>query len=1190
MAGKMGVRIRGWLCACLIGWVSWAHAAIPELPRFGLVEGNDGLPSTEIAGIAQDREGYLWLATGDGLARYDGASFKVWRHDPHDANSLPGNSVQALYVDAGDRIWVATEGRGVSVLDAARQHFRHYQRDREPQLDDEEVFALAGRGGEVWFGTQGGQLYRINEKGHLGHVDTRAVLPAGDVHIMALARAPDDTLWIGTTAGLLHYDGTRLVREPMPEEDGVFALAWIDERLWVSSASGIAWRDAQGHWQRPSWSQRFGTAAGNVAWSMVAAGDGRYWLGSERGLWLTREEGDPVPMLDLQVPLSRYRNVMALLRGQDGGLWVPLHGRGLAYLRADWKRTAVVPLPMALGDGIYCPLVQAAGGGLWQVEPEGRLSRLDTASGERELLPQVHAPLRGMPVTAGVEDSRGRLWLGNYLNGLARIDLRTGDYWTWHRPADATPQYGAPGWMIEDGQGQIWLSVLNTLQRRDGETGQVLDAFVSGRDRGFPADQIGQLGRGPQGEAWIASNRGLYAWEPQQQRFVAVPGLPRQMVEAFAIAADGALWTYRLGELTQWRRDAGRWISTRRLNDADGVPATEPMDMRVDDKGRVWLATRRGLWRIDPAAAPGQLAARSFGLRDGLSSREFIRGCLRMDADGVLAGATVDGNLLLVDTRMPDAPPATPPLRIEEISVARDGQRLSLPVQGSIDLRSTDRQLRVSARLLSFGDGQGLRYRWRMQGLDEAWSELDALSQREFPVLPSGEYTLQIQGVDALGNASHVRHLRLTMPPPWWRSPLGMALFAVLALLVVWAISTLYRQRLRARHAWQLAQHKRELAEQASLAKSHFLAMLGHEVRTPMTGVLGMTELLLQTPLDARQHDYASAIDTAGRHLLRLVNDALDLARIEAGKLSLDRHNFPVQLLLHQVAALARPLAERKGLAFHSEIDPALPPALRGDASRVQQILLNLLSNAIKFTDSGSVTLFAGPLAEGRGVVFEIGDSGPGLSAEQQAGLFRRFEQGGAVHGRARQGGSGLGLAICRELATAMGGSIGVESAPGQGARFRVELPLPWATEADRELEAVPGPVVEATAPLRLLLVEDDDTVAEVVTGLLEARGHQVTRVAHGLGALAELQLQAFDVGLFDLDLPGIDGLALVRQLRAMGQSLPVIALTARSDPAAEPQARGVGCAGFLRKPVTGEALARALAALPSRTDTTTVV
>ena len=239
-------------------------------------------------------------------------------------------------------------------------------------------------------------------------------------------------------------------------------------------------------------------------------------------------------------------------------------------------------------------------------------------------------------------------------------------------------------------------------------------------------------------------------------------------------------------------------------------------------------------------------------------------------------------------------------------------------------------------------------------------------------------------------------------------------------------------------------QQQRALAEQASQAKTRFLATLGHEVRTPMTGVLGMTELLLGTPLEARQRGYAESIRNAGQHLLRLVNDTLDLARIEADKLQLEDIPFDLRALLQEVCQLLAPLAQAKGLAFHCDVADDLPRGLRGDAHRVRQILLNLGSNAIKFTERGEVVLRAAALPS-QGVRLEVADTGTGLDAAQQARLFQRFEQAEGARTAARYGGSGLGLAICRELAAAMGGTIGVDSVPGHGACFHVELPLPAA-------------------------------------------------------------------------------------------------------------------------------------------------
>src|SRR5690606_12263463 len=218
----------------------------------------------------------------------------------------------------------------------------------------------------------------------------------------------------------------------------------------------------------------------------------------------------------------------------------------------------------------------------------------------------------------------------------------------------------------------------------------------------------------------------------------------------------------------------------------------------------------------------------------------------------------------------------------------------------------------------------------------------------------------------------------------------------------------------------------------------------GHEVRTPMTGVLGMTELLLGTPLDPRQRGYADSIRGAGEHLLRLVNDALDLARIESGKLELAEEAFDLRALVDDVAALMAPLAEARGLTFAMEFDRDVADGWRGDAVRLRQILLNLIGNAIKFTERGSVTIGVRRDADA-GIHLRVADTGPGLNAEQQTRLFRRFEQAEGARTAARYGGSGLGLAICQELAAAMGGTITVESSPGVGAAFDVHLPLPEA-------------------------------------------------------------------------------------------------------------------------------------------------
>jgi CheY-like chemotaxis protein/anti-sigma regulatory factor (Ser/Thr protein kinase) len=348
-----------------------------------------------------------------------------------------------------------------------------------------------------------------------------------------------------------------------------------------------------------------------------------------------------------------------------------------------------------------------------------------------------------------------------------------------------------------------------------------------------------------------------------------------------------------------------------------------------------------------------------------------------------------------------------------------------------------------------------------------------------------------------------------------------------------------------------------------------------------MTGVLGMSELLLASVLDPRQRRHAEAIRQAGHHLLRLVDDTLDLARIEAGRLPLDPQPFELRALLSEVAELQAPLARRRGLRFVDEVAGDVPVAVLGDALRIKQVLFNLLGNAIKFTGQGEVRLRASALAGAPGGLrIAIHDTGPGLEPGQLARLFRRFEQGDGARTAARYGGSGLGLAISQELASAMGGRILVESVPGEGSCFTLELPLPSAPLPCPARPAVRARTACAAGSLRVLLVEDDPTAAEVVSGLLSGLGHAAMHVGHGLAALAEEAAagSGFDLALVDLGLPGLDGLSLVSAMRARGSRLPVLALTARTDARAEAQARNAGCAGFLRKPLTGAMLAAAIA------------
>jgi CheY-like chemotaxis protein len=376
-------------------------------------------------------------------------------------------------------------------------------------------------------------------------------------------------------------------------------------------------------------------------------------------------------------------------------------------------------------------------------------------------------------------------------------------------------------------------------------------------------------------------------------------------------------------------------------------------------------------------------------------------------------------------------------------------------------------------------------------------------------------------------------------------------------------------------------------AEQASRFKSDFLARMSHEIRTPMHGVIGTADLLLRGGLRPEQEELARTLRQSAGILLNLLNDILDLSKVEAGKLTLARRPFDLIRVAEAVASLMRPMAESKGLAMQV-IAPAGPLAFEGDAHRVEQILLNLVSNAVKFTDSGSVEIEVRvPEGGEEGVELRVRDTGAGIAPERIESIFQPFVQDEGGQQRPDTG-TGLGLSICRALAEAMGGRITVESLPGRGSEFRVCLPLRAASP-----DALPAKERPRLAPeesgrrLRVLVVEDNLLNQKMVARMLEALGHQPEVAGDGLAAVERASQEPFDAILMDIRLPGLDGLEAARRLRALGCETPILALSANVYESDRAAAEAAGMNGFLGKPLHLEELREALerAASPPGSD-----
>ncbi|MEO9079060.1 MAG: two-component regulator propeller domain-containing protein [Rhodanobacter sp.] len=1003
----------------------------PQFRRFGIA---DGLPGGQVYAATQDKNGLMWFASAGGLIRYDGMNFKTFRHVTDDPESLPFNAIYTLLVDRGNTIWAGGISDGLIAYDQVDGHFRHWvhSEKQSASLSSNEVWSIAQTAeGLLWIATEAG-LDRMRPDG--SGFDHELLVIGGKAEsfgaIRALLAESDGRLWIAAQTGIyLRQPNGEFQRVPVdPSFHGDIGRSWsldgghgvvrvsLSDGLLVIGADDVAHPLGQK------------SLSSSRVLSSVRDTHGRLWIGKADGLVLSAEEGmfqtiRGHPLLSGGLPGSKIWHTMV---DRQGGLWVTFEESAIAYLPPDWdgfnRYTHIPDDADSLSNIATSTIKLSHDGKLWVGGDDGWIDKLDVSTGHVQ---HVVKGIRGQ-VAALAEDHQGRLWIDvpGGLQVFDRGELKSVDIKRDHMTRPVLLAAGSDRTIYAASWGEGIFAI-------DPDSRRITPV---------PMDAEAGLAKGPllpsqlsihAGDLWYASAAGLMRLDRGSGKLMFVPGVNKGDVLAFDFDHDG-FWLATEQVLEHYVYANGNARRDQVENIGKKGQISDLKALRVDRQGGLWLFANPGLWRFDKTTH----RFTAFGPAQGLSNPGFGSGVTEIGPDGMIFTPDSSGvttfqpkQLLSLDEHEHPAPP----LSLTRLEVRRGDVTHVFPLNSTapVQLGWRDRDLKVGARLASYINPAANRYCYQLSNFDSGWVDVGSRGEREFAGLGAGQYTLQVMAADAYGQWS-----RLAVPltinvqaPPWQRWWAWSAYLLLLAALVGVGLIG-WRRRLAQGHHIQMVEQQRQMAETASAAKTQFLATLSHEIRTPMTGVMGMAELLLSTQLNPLQRDYTRAMQRSGGMLLKLLNDALDLARIEAGRLELEPAPFDPRQMLDDVAQLEQGLAKAKGIRFVLDAADDLPAQVIGDAVRIKQVLLNLASNALKFTERGNVTLHAQRSADG--LVISVSDTGPGIPEASQARLFQRFEQAESPQRRA---GSGLGLAICRELVDMMGGASSWSRGWGMAAR-----------------------------------------------------------------------------------------------------------------------------------------------------------